>query len=116
MTITVEQIKAARLLLGWSRGSGILTTFRQAISGSGSQWATNSESFQRVRMAIGGFWVVMKEPGMVTLCIRRTSRPAAPALKSKFGAFLNRTPIGAPEHQALLRMIGTLVEGATYAV
>jgi hypothetical protein len=32
----------------------------------------------------------------------------------EIGAFLNRS--GAPEHQALLRMIGTLVEGATYAV
>jgi hypothetical protein len=29
----------------------------------------------------------------------------------EIGAFLNRTPIGAPEHQALLRLIGTLVDG-----
>jgi hypothetical protein len=30
----------------------------------------------------------------------------------EIGAFLNRTPSGTPEHEALLRLIGTLVGGA----
>ena len=63
----------------------------------------------------GDRWFLGRHEGTMNgYVVHKANQPSGGAnTHIEIGAFLNRTPIGAPEHQALLRMIGTLVEGAT---
>jgi hypothetical protein len=60
----------------------------------------------------GDRWFVGRnETTMHGYIVHKANEPSGGArTDTEIGAFLQRAPVGVPEHQALLRLIGTLVD------
>lgn len=76
-----------------------------------------SERRELYRSPDGDSWFLGREPeNGFAFIIHQPSGPSGAKLSHiELGAFLNGSSKGSPEHQALLRLIGTLVEVPPYA-
>lgn len=76
-----------------------------------------SERRELYRSPNGDSWFLGREPeNGFAFIIHQPSGPSGARLSHfELGAFLNGNSKGSPEHQALLRLIGTLVDVPPYA-
>jgi hypothetical protein len=86
-------------------------------AGGRQRWSENVvQTRELYESANGDRWLLVRDPGSGRVFVRHEPNASSGGRSRdiEVGAFLSRDAHG-PEHQGLLRLIGTLVEGAAPA-